>query len=55
MAEIFASSLKQTGSHIFWAAPALRNHIVIGADATNAFSEAPTPKSPLYVYLDTQF
>ena len=55
MAETYASSLEQTGSRIFWAATAIDNHIVIGADASNAFAEAPPPKAPLYVYLDQQF
>ena len=55
MAETFASSLEQTGSRIFWAISAINNHIVVGADASNAFAEAPPPKAPLYVYLDTPF
>ena len=33
----------------------MKNHIVIGTDASNAFEEAKPPKAPLYVYLDTQF
>ena len=55
MVETYASSLEQTGSRIFWATSAIANHIVIGADASNAFAEAPPPKAPLYVYLDKQF
>ena len=55
MAETYASSLEQTGSRIFWAASAINNHIVIGADASNAFAEAPAPKAPLYVYIDKPF
>ena len=55
MAETFASSLEQTGSRIFWATSAMNNYIVVGADASNAFAEAPPPKAPLYVYIDTQF
>ena len=55
LAETFTSSLDQTGSQIFWASAAIHNYIVIGADASNAFAEAPAPKAPLYVYLDTQF
>ena len=55
LAETYASSLVQSGSRIFWAASAMKRHIVIGADASNAFAEAPPPKAPLYVYIDTQF
>ena len=29
--------------------------IVVGADASNAFAEAPSPKAPLYVVVDQQF
>ena len=29
--------------------------MVVGADASNAFVEAPPPKVPLYVYLDKPF
>ena len=55
MAETFAHSLEQTGSRIFWAISALSNYVVVGADASNAFAEAPAPKAPLYVYIDKQF
>ena len=55
MAETVASYLEQKGSRIFWAVSAINNHIVVGADASNAFAEAPPPKAPLYVYLDTPF
>lgn len=29
--------------------------LVIGADASNAFAEAPPPKTSLYVIIDQQF
>lgn len=29
--------------------------LVLGADASNAFAEAPAPKAPLYVIVDQQF
>ena len=32
-----------------------KGHIVVGADASNAFAEAPAPKAPIYLRLDTQF
>ena len=55
MAETYASSLEQSGSHIFWAASASKNHIVIGADASNAFTEADPPKIPLYVRVNEPY
>ena len=55
LAETFANSLDQTGSRIFWAITAMQYYITIGADASNAFAEAPQPKAPIYVYLNTKF
>jgi deoxyuridine 5'-triphosphate nucleotidohydrolase len=55
LGETYAASLDQSGSRVFWAAAALKNMIVIGADASNAFAEAPPPKAPLYVTIDKPF
>ena len=55
LAETYAASLEQTASRVFWAATAINNFITIGADASNAFAEAPAPVAPLYVYVDEQF
>ena len=49
LAETYASALDQTGAKMFWASCAVNNYIVLGADASNAFAEAPPPKAPLYV------
>lgn len=55
LAETYAAALDQTGAKIFWAATAINNFVTIGADATNAFAEAPPPKAPLYVTVDEPF
>ena len=55
LAETYAGSLEQSASRIFWAASAINNFITIGADASNAFAEAPAPKAPLYVTIDTPY
>ena len=55
LAETYAASLEQTGSRIFWSSVAINNSIVIGADASNAFAEAPPPKAPLFVTIDQPF
>ena len=55
LAETYAASLDQTASRLFWAASAINNFITIGADAANAFAEAPPPVAPLYVYVDAQY
>ena len=55
LADTYAGSLEQTGSRIFWSATAMFNFITIGADASNAFAEAPAPKAPLFVNIDHPF
>lgn len=55
LAHTFAACLEQPGARTFWAAAALMDMIVVGADASNAFAEAPSPKAPLYVVVDQQF
>ena len=51
----YADALEQCGARVFWSLTALSNSVVIGADATNAFAEAPAPKAPLYVTIDEPF
>ena len=55
LGDTYAGSLEQTGSRIFWATTALFNYITIGADASNAFAEAPAPKAPLFVTIDRPY
>jgi len=51
----YAASLEQSGSRLFWALAALTCCKVYGADATNAFAEAPPPAAPLYVRVDKAY
>ena len=55
LGETYAASLDQTCAKIFWALNAVKGNIVVGADASNAFAEAPAPCAPLYMKLDSQF
>ena len=55
LAHTFAACLEQPGSRVFWACAAYLQLLVIGADASNAFAEAPPPVAPLYVTVDQQF
>ena len=55
LAHTFTACLEQPGARTFWASSALLQMIVLGADASNAFAEAPPPKAPLYVEIDQQF
>ena len=51
----YAACVEQPAQRVFWAITALKNYIAVGADASNAFAEAPPPKAPLYVYVDQPF
>ena len=55
LADTYAASLDQTVSKVFWTISVAKGHIVVGADASNAFSEAPAHTAPLYLRIDTQF
>jgi deoxyuridine 5'-triphosphate nucleotidohydrolase len=55
LGDTYAHALEQTGSRIFWSLSALYNFITIGADASNAFAEAPAPKAPLFVSIDQPY
>ena len=47
LAQTYSAALDQTGARLFWAKAALDNFIILGADASNAFAEAPAPVAPL--------
>ena len=55
LAHTYAACIEQPASRIFWALSAIEGMTVIGADAGNAFAEAPAPKDPFYMQVDTQF
>jgi hypothetical protein len=44
LAETYANCVDQTRSHLFYAISAAKNMLIIGADVSNAFPEAPPPK-----------
>ena len=55
LANTYAACLEQSGFRIFWAICVLTNKNVFGADAANAFAEAPPPKAPLFLKVDAAF
>ena len=55
MAHTYAACLEQAGCRLFWAIAALKNKVVYGSDASNAFAEAPPPKAPLYLKVDAAY
>jgi hypothetical protein len=52
LAYTYASCVEQPGSRMFWALSALHGMIVLGADAGNAFAEAPPPIQPFYMAMN---
>jgi len=55
MAHTYAAALDQSGAHSCWAINTMHNYKEYGTDTTNAFSEAPAPKAPLYVTMYAPF
>ena len=51
----YISCVKQTAARIFYALCAQENLSIFGADAHNAFAEAPPPKQTFYCRVDAQF
>ena len=55
LANTYAACLEQAACRLFWAIAAIKNKLVFGSDAVNAFAEAPPPKSPLFLKVDAAY
>ena len=55
LANTYAACLEQAACRLFWATAAIKNKLVFGSDAVNAFAEAPPPKSPLFLKVDAVY
>ena len=53
--DTFTKMLDHIRSRMFWAAAAMKNFVIQGADALNAFAEASAPKIPLCVRINQLF
>ena len=51
----FAACLEQPGARIFYGIAAMKGLTIVGADASNAFAEAPAPKAPMFVCIDEAY
>jgi len=51
----YAACVEQPAQRVYWGIVALEGLIAVGADASNAFAEAPPPKAPLYVLIDKPY
>lgn len=55
LAETYATCVEQPASRIYWALTVSRCLLAMGADAGNAFAEAPPPLQRFYMRIDEQF
>ena len=55
IAETYAACVEQPAHRLIWALIAALNYIGLGIDVGNAFAEAPPPKDPFYMQVDSQF
>ena len=55
LAETYANCVEQPACRLFWSLAACHGLIVLGADAGNAFAEAPPPDQPFYMLIDEQY
>jgi hypothetical protein len=53
--ETYANCVDQTGARIFYSVAAAENLLILGADVSNAFAEAPPPKQGFYIIPDKAF
>ena len=53
--ETYANCVNQTSSRLFYAVAAAENLIIVGADVSNVFAEAPPPKQGFYIHPDMAF
>jgi hypothetical protein len=51
----YANCIDQTSARIFYAVVAAENLVIFGADVSNAFAEAPSPKQGFYILPDKAF
>ena len=55
LAQTYANCVEQPACRLFWSLAARHNYIVLGADAGNAFAEAPPPNQAFYMIIDEQY
>ncbi len=55
LAETYANCVDQTSAHLFYAVAAAENLLVYGANMSNAFAEAPSPKQGFYIHPNRAF
>lgn len=55
LAETYATCVEQPACRMYWSLTASEGLIAMGADAGNAFAEAPPPVQPFFMIIDDQF
>ena len=55
IAETYATCVEQPACRLYWSTTSAECLIAMGADAGNAFAEAPAPTTPFFMRIDDQF
>ena len=55
LAETYTTCVAQPACRVYWSITASEGLLAFGADAGNAFAEAPPPVEPFYMRIDVQF
>ena len=55
IAETYATCVEQPACRVYWGVTAAECLVAMGADAGNAFAEAPPATEPFYMRIDDQF
>ncbi|KAI2502314.1 hypothetical protein MHU86_12118 [Fragilaria crotonensis] len=55
VAETYATCVEQPACRLYWAVTASEGLLAMGADAGNAFAEAPPPEEPFFMKIDDQY
>ena len=55
VAETYATCVEQPACRLYWSITASECLVAMGADAGNAFAEAPPPEVPFYMRIDDQY
>eukprot|EP00957_Ditylum_brightwellii_P039677 3001681-Ditylum_brightwellii.AAC.1 len=54
-ANTYSACASQTGICLFTAIAAIKNDLILGADATNAYAQSLPPSNPIYIRIDGQY
>eukprot|EP00957_Ditylum_brightwellii_P148639 11316494-Ditylum_brightwellii.AAC.1 len=54
-ANTYSAYASQTVMHLFTAIAAIKNYLILDANATNAYAQSPPPSKPTYMRINDQY